>query len=296
MPSVQLQAPAPPGQPPDSRPRACLVVNADDFGLSPGVTQGVLDAWREGIVRSASLMVTSPHAEAAARQAGELGLDLGLHLSLSHGRPACRPEDVASLVGADGRFLPLGSLLWRLSSGRVRRAELRREVEAQLVRAREWGARLSHLDGHHHVHVHPLVAPVVVEVAAAYRLAVRCPIELPQSASPRDLARAVLASAPALRLRRLLRAQGLCSSQHFRGLSLGYGFDAPSLRRTLRRLPAGLTELMCHPGYPDAALAAATAYAAGRERELAALTDPATRSLLEGQGVALVSWSEACQR
>jgi predicted glycoside hydrolase/deacetylase ChbG (UPF0249 family) len=83
------------------------------------------------------------------------------------------------------------------------------------------------------------------------------------------------------------------TTRHFRGLALGYGFSAAALARVLRQLHPGVTELMCHPGYPDAALAATTTYTVGRERELAALTEPAILAIVMQRGISLESWAEA---
>ncbi|MBI4492798.1 MAG: ChbG/HpnK family deacetylase [Chloroflexi bacterium] len=269
-------------------------MNADDFGLSPGVNAGVLEAYLVGIVRSASLVATAPCAEQAAHQAAEVGLELGLHLNLTTGRPACPLEEVPSLVDADGRFHSLGELLLRLAAGRVQPDDLERELEAQVARARLLGVRPSHLNAHHHVHLHPMVGAAALRLAAAHGLPLRCPVEPPRGWHPRDLARGLLLLPPAWRLRRQAQALGIPTAHHFLGISLGYGFDARALAAALLRLPEGLTELMCHPGYPDAELAAATRYTAGRERELVALTDPRVRQALETRGIRLARWSEAC--
>ena len=70
----------------------------------------------------------------------------------------------------------------------------------------------------------------------------------------------------------------------------------PALVATLSSLPPGLTELMCHPGYPDAELARRTSYATGRERELAALIEPTARAALAARGVALTTYRQECGR
>jgi len=290
---VHVVEKAPDGAPGGARR---LIVNADDYGLSPGVVQGVLAAHREGIVTSTTTMINMPWAEEGIAAAPP-SLALGLHLNLTTGPPSADPARVPSLVGADGRFPRLDRLVLRLSLGQVRVGDLEREIAAQLERALRAGAALDHLDGHHHIHLHPRVLPVVLRLAAAYGVpAVRCPDETvpPWGGEPlRDRLRRLAIGAAARRLRRRVRATGLTTSDHFRGLGLGLAFDAPVLVATLAALPPGLTELMCHPGYPDAELAERTSYAAGRERELAALTAPATRAALAAHGVVLTSYGEA---
>jgi predicted glycoside hydrolase/deacetylase ChbG (UPF0249 family) len=270
-------------------------VNADDFGISPGVNLAIVEAHRLGICTSASLMANQPWASQAVELRGaNPGLGLGLHLTLTAGRPISPAERVPSLVGAAGQFHPLPAFLARAALGALRPDELRRELGAQVERALALGARPGHLDGHHHVHVVPPVRVEALRVALEYGIrAVRVPCEPPRGRAPRDLARALVVSARAGWLRRAVDQLGLYTTDHFRGLGLGYGFGPHRLASELGRLPRGLTELMVHPGYPDAALAAATSYVTGRERELGALTAEATRAALRRFDVELVTWSAA---
>jgi predicted glycoside hydrolase/deacetylase ChbG (UPF0249 family) len=271
-------------------------VNADDFGLSPGVNAGVLAAHDAGLVTSATLMANMPDA-AEAVAAAPATLALGLHLNLTAGEPCAGAARVPSLVDSSGHLLRLDRLLLRLAAGRVRQRDLEREIVAQFARARALGAVLDHLDGHHHVHLHPAIWPTVARLAAAHGVrAVRCPVE----AAPvvgretrRDRLRRLALGAAARRLRGRVIAAGLRTSDHFRGLSLGLAFDTPALVAVLQRLPAGLTELMVHPGYPDSELRARTSYADGRERELAALAAPEVCAAMEARGVRLTSYRDA---
>ena len=269
-----------------------LIVNADDYGLSPGVNAGVLAAHCDGLVTSATLMANLPAAAEAVALAPPT-LALGLHLNLTTGEPCAGPARVPSLVGADGRLLRLDRLVLRLGLHQVRPADLEREVTAQIERALQLGAALDHLDGHHHIHLHPAVRPIVLRLAPTYGIrAVRCPDETPPLGreAPRDRLRRLGVGAAARRLRPRAAAAGLATADHFRGLALGLAFDTAALVATLAALPAGITELMCHPGYPDAELAQRTSYAAGRERELAALTSPAAAAVVRARGIRLTTY------
>src|SRR5215203_3148938 len=120
------------------RPARQLVVNADDFGISRGVNRGIVEAHRLGLVTSASLMPNLPAAEDALTRAAICpNLGLGLHLTLTAGKPLSPPQQVQTLVDAEGQFLVLGTLLARLSLGQVRGDDLRRELAAQV----EWALR-----------------------------------------------------------------------------------------------------------------------------------------------------------
>ena len=279
------------------RPPRQLIVNADDFGISRGVNRGIVEAHRQGIVTSASLMPNLPSAEDALTRATTCpDLGLGLHLTLTAGHPICPPHTVPTLVDADGQFVQLGALLGRLSAGRVASDDLRRELSAQV----EWSLRRSvhpdHLDSHHHVHIHPAVSSIVIGLACEHRIQwVRCPVERGPSPAllalpPKDAARTLAISTFGLLTRVLVKRAGLRSARHFRGIGMGMGFGQAGLLATLNNLPAGLTELMTHPGHPDEELARLTVFSEGRDRELAALTAPATRDLVRQQRIRLSSF------
>jgi len=285
-----------------SRPLRRLIVNADDFGISRGVNRGIVEAHRTGIVTSASLMANLPSAEDALTRAATCpDLGLGLHLTLTAGSPLCPPERVPTLVDTNGRFLILGTLLARLSTGRVTTNDLCRELTAQVEWSLRRGVRPDHLDSHHHVHIHPRVAPIVVGLAREHGVPwVRCPTERGPSpallALPRkDAARTLAISTFGLLTRVLVKRAGLHAPRHFRGISMGMGFGERGLLTTLTQLPDGLTELMTHPGHPDAELAQLTVFAEGRDQELAALTAPSVRELVRRQRIRLTHF-EALSR
>ena len=148
-----------------------LIVNADDFGLTGGVSRGILRAHREGLVTSTTVLASLPaQPELDATAAASPGLGLGLHFNLTWGRPVSPAETVASLVDADGRF---GRDLAALQE-RARPDEVRRECEAQIEAfARRFGRGPTHLDSHHHAHRVPRVMDAVVDVVVAARVPLR---------------------------------------------------------------------------------------------------------------------------
>ena len=225
-------------------PRRRLIVNADDYGLSPGVNAGVLAAHRDGLVTSATTMINMPWAVDGIAAAPP-SLALGLHLNLTTGAPSAAPARVPSLLGADGAFLRLDRLLLRLGLGQVREGDLEREIAAQLERAVRTGAALDHLDGHHHIHLHPRVLPIALRLAAAYGVpAVRCPEETAAAPgeAPRDRLRRIAVGAAARRVRRRARAAGLTTSDHFRGLAWASPSTCP---------PSWPRCLACRPASPS---------------------------------------------
>jgi hopanoid biosynthesis associated protein HpnK len=155
-----------------------IVVNADDFGRSSDVNAAVVRGHREGLISSASLMVTGDafeEAVALARQNPRLGV--GLHLVLSDGRAVLPAADIPHLVRPDGRFLVDPMVAgWHYFLGHHVRAELGWEVAAQFARFAATGLTLSHVDGHQHLHAHPAVFRTVLALAEEHRaVGVRIP-------------------------------------------------------------------------------------------------------------------------
>jgi hopanoid biosynthesis associated protein HpnK len=280
-----------------------LIVNADDFGISRGVNRGIVEAHRQGLVTSASLMANLPSAEDALTRAATCpNLGLGLHLTLTAGRPLTPPERVPSLVDADGSFHALGTLLARLSLGKVRAGDLRRELSAQVEWSLKRGVLPDHLNSHHHVHIHPRVTPIVVALAREHGVAwVRSPLERGLSPAllglpPKDAARTVAISAFGLLTRLAIARAGLHTTRQFRGIGLGPGFGQRELLSLIEQVPPGLTELMTHPGYPDDELLRLTVFGKGRDRELSALTAPVTRDAVRRRRIRLTSFGWLARR
>ena len=250
-----------------------LVVNADDFGYTPGVTSGILRAHREGIVTATTLMANAPDSDGAARVARfTRTLDVGLHVVFTYGRPLSPVDRVRSLVTEDGTF-PRPSILMRTGQPKTEEALL--EARAQYHQARELlGREPTHLDTHHWVHdLRPLedaMLALAQETGAALR-----------SHDGRQRAR--------------FRDAGVRTTDRFvREYQHAGAIGVDSLVALLEHLvevEGGTAELMCHPGDPDEALRSGSSYAAERGVELRTLTDPAVRDALQRLGIALVDYS-----
>jgi chitin disaccharide deacetylase len=261
-------------------------VNADDFGLSPGVNDGILEAHAAGVVSSVSVLVNAPgweHAVAALRGTAST-LGVGLHLNLTAGEPLSGGR---SLVHPrTGRFYGLAGLVTRALTGRIDPDHVAEEGSAQLGRLRAAGVRVTHIDSHRHVHALPGVWAPVVATARAHGVPfVRVPVE-------RGTGRAwVKRWTVAAAWRVAARAVG--APRHAdRFCGIGLQGDPRFLGRVLalidRLAPsAGVTELMVHPGRPDRELAAWDGYVAPRAAELAALTSSAARERLRRGDVGL---------
>ena len=277
-----------------------LIVNADDLGLTPGVNRGVVRAFQDGIVTSASLLVTGSafdDAVALARQNPEL--DVGLHLTLVEEQSILGREVLPTLVDESGRFpRTSGELLRRALLARISWDEVEREIAAQIARFQNTGLRLSHLDSHQHLHMFPPVFQIVRRLTRGMdNVWIRNP------AGP-------WRKSPDVRMGRWVQRLGLnltsVSTQALLGLRVPqmpdgmYGFEVggcltrSALEQILRKIPDGLYELICHPGEDDTETRRRYSHWGYRwVEELEALTAPETRVVLKEQGIALTSFVRA---
>jgi hopanoid biosynthesis associated protein HpnK len=150
--------------------RRRLIINADDFGRSDSINEAVIRAHRDGVLTSASLMINEPSAEAAvalARKNPALGV--GLHLTLLLGHSALTSKEIPGLVNERGEFreAPIRTGL-RYSLRRDLREQLRKEIRAQFARFKATGLTLDHVNGHLHLHLHPVVFRILMEEAEAF--------------------------------------------------------------------------------------------------------------------------------
>ncbi len=278
-----------------------LIINADDFGLSHSVNEGVILSHRRGVLTSATLMVNTPGFEEAVRLAAENPkLGIGLHLNWVRGRPVSPPAAVPSLVDSRGLFFSSGAgFLRRLFSGRIKREDLLREGRAQVERALAAGVRLSHFDSEKNVHVFPRLMDVVLELAGSFGIRkVRSIREFGLSGPPSQTLKALLLTAACRLSARRLKEEGIVIVDRFYGICKSGRMTAERLKKIFGGLVDGTAEVMVHPGLVDEELrnleTTMGAYYINRfrEAELRALTDPGLVEAARRFGVRLISYHD----
>jgi hopanoid biosynthesis associated protein HpnK len=283
-----------------------VILNADDFGLTRGVNEGIIRAHRDGILTSATLMATGPafdHAIALAKANPTLGI--GCHLVLTGGVAVSPAQEIPSLAGPDG-LLPrsLGVLVAKITSGRVRTEDVEVEIRAQIEKIRSSGIMPSHVDTHKHTHVHPKVMNVVARIARECGITrIRNPVErlsdslrTTRGEGPgrlMDLAAASAVRIVAAEFRHISRRFQLVAPDHFLGLAATGRLNEAALCRLIDTLPDGRTEIMLHPGICDADLAATRSrLQQQRETEMKALLAPEVVRIVRERGIRLISYRE----
>lgn len=265
------------------------MVNADDFGFTPDVNEGIIEAHRRGILTATTLMANGDAFDDAVRLAHEVPtLDVGCHLVL-----------VGGTALGSGKPLPstAGHLLAALARRQIRPYD---ELRAQVKRIVDAGIRPTHLDTHKHTHLAPPVLEAVARLAEEFGIQwVRRPFDFPLQASWKGVVplmqRLTSRSLELLRRRfhRVLETHHCRTTDHFAGFQITGRLRTAELIDLVVSLPEGSTELMCHPGKNGPALRQArTRLKESRERELEALTAASVRDALERCGVELVNYGQ----
>jgi predicted glycoside hydrolase/deacetylase ChbG (UPF0249 family) len=275
------------------------IVNADDLGFSRAVTEGILRCHGEGIVTSATLAANMPGASwALARLRDAPGLGVGVHLNVSQGPPLS--EAGRRLAGSDGL---MGSSATRVVVQAVTSpwtvAWMAEEFDAQVRFMLDHGVRPTHVDTHRHAHGWPGIFVCIDRLAERY--------DIPFIRRHHEVLPCGFAPAPGRQRRlsaalTLLGAANACLSRRVRGTRGTWGvahtgrIDESWLVRVARSLPAGVTEIMTHPGLAPEGAEPAGRLGASRPGELKALCSQAVRVEFERQGIERIHYGQLSRR
>lgn len=260
-----------------------LIVNADDFGMTKSINEGIIKARREGIVTDVSMLATGRAFDDAVNLAGANGISgVGAHLSLTELAPVPPRRGIMSR----------GAFLLEFLSGRLSEGDIRLELRRQLDRIKGSGLEITHIDSHEHLHMLPRMLKIFIELAGEYGI-------------------------PAIRFLRNDRMAGMPAPEKlFRCLIMGYFatkggpiFKGSRLRCTdrvlgflgsgrlseklvigmLDSLPEGSSELICHPGFLSPEVVDDYSWHVNCEAELFILTSRCARNSITKNGINLVS-------
>lgn len=248
---------------------ARLILNADDFGLTPGINRAIAELHAAGALTSATLMASGPAFDDAVRIAhAHPTLGIGCHIVLTDGTPISPPETIPTLLGPDRKtFRPkLIHFVRDLLLHRIAEADIAREALAQIQHLQHLGIAVTHLDTHKHTHIFPRVARPLLAIAERTGVpAIRNPFEPPWSIA--------LGKSPLLRRAQLrlihhllprflalpqIQSGAVRTTDGTLGISATGHLNPTTLAAILNAMPSGTWELVCHPGYNDSDLDAIT--------------------------------------
>lgn len=288
-----------------------LIVNADDFGLTPGVNRAIIEAHQHGIVTSATMMAGAEAFDDAAEQARALvqhgaGLGVGCHVMLVDGSPLLPADQIPSLASCDSGAphfrKTLNSFALAAMTGKLKPSEIEAEAAAQIERVQQAGITVSHVDTHKHTHMFPAVLRPLLRAAKACGVSVvRNPFE------PTHITALGPADWGSRKRRWQMRvlgrfadsfasevaAQGMLTTSGTLGVLVTGMLNLGTFFQIVSQLPDGTWEFVCHPGYHDADLdQVKTRLRESRLQELELLTSPEVKLALEKRGVQLISYNE----
>jgi predicted glycoside hydrolase/deacetylase ChbG (UPF0249 family) len=275
-----------------------LIVNADDFGRTRGVSAGILRAHLDGIVTSTTAMMNLPGVvpdlHRARTEAPQLGL--GVHLNFTVGRPLLPVEWCSSLVDGHGHFLTRDVLM--AQPDRITADELHAELKSQITAFKNAMDRLpDHIDAHQFVHLYPPLFRVYLDLAESFKLPLRIPF--PRIVTELDQVPPIIGDVPPETAKSMLHADRqflvepeFKSPTHFVATFYDQQATLEHLLSVIENLPDGTTELMTHPGLVDDQLKAESSYHVQREQEVAVLTDPQVMARLTELDIKLITFAD----
>ena len=288
-----------------------LIINADDFGFNREITDGIVEAHKNGVVTSTTLMINMAAAEYAIDRAADCpNLSVGLHMNLTAGRPVSDPEEIPSLVGKDGLFHDHRVFFRKANRCQFNSSELELEMRRQLEKVHSLGLVPTHADSHHHST--SCVQPFFIKLKLLREFGV------PRMRTQRGWYRAdrVAGSGSSIRLKTLMinlrRApfrmfyelqHQLCRLRGIRTPTERFGFKKvvsdremdfkpECIQSFLSAMPRGINELCCHPGYLSEDPLDEPEFRAVRPRELEFFTAPEFRDALNQSGVEIINYRE----
>ncbi|SNT28493.1 hypothetical protein SAMN05421812_104239 [Asanoa hainanensis] len=259
-----------------------IIVNADDYGYTRGVSEGIRRAFAEGVLSSATAMMNMPGVEDDLREAKEKTptLPFGVHLVLTAGRPISAPHDVPSLVDSDGLFHSRQGFFDACDDYAIDEVEL--EWSRQIDRLIACGVAPDHLDSHHHTsYLHPTTARAMLNLATRLGLPVRRP-PAPPEAHP---------AVPMMFEQATVRMPDLFVGELMKGSS------ADKFVALAHAVPAGRSaEFMVHPAVVDDELLRVSTYAEPRGPELTTLLDPTVSAFAASGQMVLATFDHLEER
>jgi chitin disaccharide deacetylase len=231
-----------------------LVINADDFGMSTEVNEGIKQGIRAGVLTSVSVMANMPFFDDAVRFLKKHPkVKVGLHLNITEGKSLLWPAKASTLLREDNYFYSLPVVAVRLLTSQTSLKEVRQEMVAQFEKLKATGLPINHIDSHHHIHLFPSLFRIVWEFAQANQVkTLRC-----RKFSFSNLTNGIKLFPNLKQLLiiclslycnvRFYKARDMFSNNSIYDLNWEKTISEAKFLRILNELPDGVTGIICHP-------------------------------------------------
>jgi len=278
-----------------------VIINADDFGLSKGVNEGIILAHEKGILTSTSLMANMPgFAHAVVRAKKNVKLGVGIHLNIVRGRPLSPANRVSSLLDKDKNFFSnIFIILRKLWSKKISKKEIELEFRAQIEKVLKNKIQISHFDSEKHIHCLPSLLKIVLKLGKEYNIK-RIRYINEYCITPRlfQSAKTILASLSCLSMKEKIIEDGILKPDRSYGMGRSGQITSARIKKILSNLKDGVTEIMVHPGFVTQELIDLEKEIGSfyinryREKELEALLDQDLKKIISDKEIGLINFNQ----
>ncbi len=275
-----------------------IIVNADDFGRHELINRAVERAFNAGCLKSATLMAGGIAFDDAVKLTKKIrGLGVGIHFTLANGNPILPPNEIPTLVTADGIFHgDYVKFLKRYLSGKISLDEVRAELDAQLNKILRAGLTLTHVDSHQHLHHVPGITEIILELAAAENISAMrvADTKLFDGALKnfgQFIGRLGLGSLAKFAAHQAHK-KNFATPEHFAGIVAGESVSENFMVKLIDNLRGGTTEVMLHPGVDNKILQNFCQWEHNFEEELAAVTSPKVLNALAAKNISVINFAD----
>lgn len=258
-----------------------LIINSDDFGYSNGINQGIIKSHQQGVLTSTTLMANQAgFTEAVSLSQKNPQLGIGVHLTLTHGYPLLK--NLTSLVDQEGRFISRRSVLE--NPLQIDLEELYEEWKAQIIKVKEAGINITHLDSHHYMHSMGKNYQVAEQLAKEFDVPIRNSHEVKEKLTNPDIAP-------------VEAFWNLFNYPEMKDMTLPYADVKEKLFAIIEKdlqhyAQFGLVEGVSHPGFVDEDIYFNSSFNLARMREISILCDPDFKARLIVMGYDLINYSD----
>jgi len=278
------------------------IFNADDFGFSEKVNEGIVECFLNGVVTDSSVIMTMPATEHAISLIKKHKLNAGVHLDITEGKPLSKVKN--NSIISNGGFCGVAEIILNASLGKLNKQDIKKEFRKQIDKFKKSEIKPTHLDTHQYIHMIPIVFDAVAEVAKEYRIktlrisAENLSINLYKlqnesllSLLRPDIFKSIFVSTLSNVSKTKLKKYGLKTTDNFFGIArINSKNVLASFENIIKNMPFGTSEVMCHPGYYDKKIENFSCYVKQREDELSALISPRIKELIKKYKINLISF------
>ena len=274
--------------------RKRVIINSDDFGLTEGVNNGIIELIEAGVLTSTSVMTNMPHYRDIIPYKDKIGV--GIHLTLTEGMPVLNPTKIPTLVNENGFFYKYSVVTKKAIYRKFSSQELVDEFSAQVQKLIDIGIKPSHIDSHESILKYPFFIPIVRKLALKYNIkGIRTyslrRFDLKRLLNPKR----TLISIILLLQKRMWKNEGFHVTDKIDSLNkfgLNYREASDKLKSIMDDLPDGVLEIVVHPGYCNEDNTPLGGYVSEREAELQALLSEEFKKTIQNSGVSLINYND----